>query len=172
MSRLRVLGAILVLLLAQQAVTVVLPPWVRPDFLLAAALALGLRQRATESLILAFGLGFMLDALSVTPMGLYALLRGTACAAARLVDRSLFLRAPTPWLLLTALWGLIDGLLLGALLGLFAPEAAPGWTELLARVPGNALATAVVALPTLVLIQWADGETDADSGSHLVGSRS
>jgi len=172
MARLRLLALALLLLLAQQLIVALLPAWARPDLLLVFALALGLRARATESLILAFGVGFALDAMSGAPAGLYALLRGTACAATRLVDRALFLRAALPWLLFAGVYAIVDGLLLGGLMRLFAPASALGWLDVVARQFGNAVATAVVALPVLYAVTRADGESDADGTVPLMGSRS
>ena len=69
---------------------------IQPDLILIFALAMGLRGGGLQGLILAFGAGFVLDVLSVSPLGLYALLCGTACAATRLFDKALYLRAAGP----------------------------------------------------------------------------
>jgi rod shape-determining protein MreD len=172
MARLRPLALALLLVLVQQLVVVLVPDWTRPDLLLVFALALGLRSRATESLILAFAVGFAIDALSGAPTGLYSLLRGTACAATRIVDRALFLRAAAPWLLFAGLYSAVDGLLVGGLMRLFAPDSALGWLDVLARLPGTAIATALVALPIFYAVLRADGDTDADGSVPLMGSRS
>jgi rod shape-determining protein MreD len=171
MARLRLLALGLMLLLAQQLVVSLLPVWMRPDLPLLLALALGLRARATESLVMAFALGFAVDALSGAPMGLHALLRGTACVASRTVDRALFLRAAAPWLLFAAFWAVADSALLVGLLQLVSPEAAPGWGEFGLRIPGVALSNALLALPVLQAVRWAEGDADGESSGFLVGSR-
>jgi rod shape-determining protein MreD len=171
MVRLRLLALALVLVLAQQLVVVLLPPWMRPDLLLVFALALGLRARATESLLMAFGVGFVVDALSGSPPGLYALLRGTACAVTRVVDRALFLRAAAPWLLFVGVYACADGLVWAGLTRLFTPDAALAWLDVGVRLPGTALATALVALPIFRAVVRAEGDAEADGGSPLIGSR-
>ena len=79
---LRLIGLGLGLLLLHTLVTV-LPVAARPDFVLVFTLALGLRGGAIGGLVVAFGVGFSVDVLSGSPLGLYALLRGTSCAATR-----------------------------------------------------------------------------------------
>jgi cell shape-determining protein MreD len=156
MARLRLLALGLMLLLAQQLVVSLLPVWMRPDLPL---------------LLMAFALGFAVDALSGAPMGLHALLRGTACVASRTVDRALFLRAAAPWLLFAAFWAVADSALFVGLLHLVSPEAAPGWGEFGLRVPGVALSSALLALPVLQAVRWAEGDADGESSGFLVGSR-
>ena len=173
MARLRLLALALLCLLAQQLVVAVLPVWLQPSLPLVLALALGLRARSTESLIMAFGLGFVVDTLSGSPAGLHALLSGTACAAARMVDGALFLRAPAPWVLFAALYSVIDTALLAGVLALAIPEAAPGWAAVLVRVPGAAIMNAILAPGVVALVRRADGDSEGEGAAGgLVGSRS
>ena len=171
MGRLRLLALAVLLLLLQQLVVLLLPPWARPDLLLVLALGLGLRSRGAESLALAFALGFGIDALSGAPLGLYALLRGTACAATRFVDRALFLRSAAPWLLYAGAYALADSVLLGGILRLFVPDSSLAWPDILARAPLLALATALFGVPVFWAIRRADGNGEPDGAVPLVGSR-
>lgn len=160
--RLRLAGLALGLLALQQALTLLLPGWLRPDLLGVMALVLGLRVRAVESLVAAFGIGFVVDALSGAPLGLNALLRGTACAATRAVDRTLFLRSAIPWALFVGLYSVVDALLGVAVLQVLRPEAALPLGALLPRIPGIPLITALVSLPVLALARRADPEIDRE----------
>ncbi|MFQ5699162.1 MAG: rod shape-determining protein MreD [Myxococcota bacterium] len=160
--KLRLAGLALGLLLVQQALTLLLPGWLRPDLLLTMALVLGLRARGLESLVAAFGLGFAIDVLSGAPLGLHALLRGTACAATRAVDRSLFLRAAVPWVLFVLLYAALDSLLGAAVLRVLRPEAALPLAALLPRLPGNSAITAAVSLLVHALARRADPEIDRE----------
>jgi rod shape-determining protein MreD len=152
-SRFRLLGLAVLLLALQQLVAGILPDSFRPDLLLVLALALGLHSGATRSLLLAFGLGFAVDLLSGSPTGTYALLRGTACAATRLADRTLYLRSPLPWAAYSAVYQGVDLLLLGAISALLLPQASADWARLLVRAPGAMAATGLVALPLAILMQ-------------------
>ena len=148
-----------------------LPEWVRPDFVLVYALAVGLRQAPLPALSLAFGLGFVVDVLSGSPLGLYALLRGTACALTRLFDRALYLRAPAPWAAYVAGYVVLDSALLTLVCHLFAPESVLPATAMLARVPGQALATALVAAPLLALFLRLDADSRREGSLGSLGLR-
>lgn len=174
MSTLRLVGIALALLLFQVLAIAVLPDSFRPDLILVFALAMGLRSRGLGPLVWAFAAGFAIDTLSGSPLGLYALLRGTACAASRLLDRALYLRAAGPWAIYVLGYAVVDALLMGVILRLFAPEAAISWGALVLRLPGMALTTAVLAAPLLGLFRWADSDPAREPGfavSALPGSR-
>lgn len=158
---LRLGGAALVLLLAQALAVSALPGAVRPDLMLVFALALGLRGGGSGPLILAFGAGFALDALSNAPLGLFALLRGTACALTRVLDRALYLRSPGPWTVYVTAYTLADAVLMGLCLHWLAPEAAVPWSTLALRAPGVVIATAITAAPLLLLLRRLDIEGSA-----------
>jgi rod shape-determining protein MreD len=147
------LALTLALLALQQFVASTFPEAFRPDLLLILALALGLRQAAIGSLLGAFGLGFVVDLLSGAPVGTYALLRGTACAATRLADRTLYLRAPLPWGVYSAVYQGVDFVLLGAVSGLLLPEAGGDWGRLAAQTPGAMIATGLAAIPLAALLK-------------------
>ena len=170
-SRLPLIGVGLCLLLAQQLVMVALPEWGRPDLVLAFALAMGLRSRPTSALLLAFAIGYAVDALSAAPVGLYALLRGTACAATRLLDRALYLRAPLPWGIYVAVCAVADALLLGACLRLVGAAGSPAWADLLLGAAGPALVTGLAAAPLLLLLQRLDGQSAPEEAWSSLSSR-
>jgi rod shape-determining protein MreD len=171
MIALRLAGLAIGLLLLQRVAVELLPPSVRPDLVLVFAAAMGLRRsRGVAGLLLAFGLGFAFDVLSGAPLGLYAWLRGTACAATRALDRALYLRAPFPWALYCAAYALVDWLLLAAALHLLAPQAAPSWSELLARAPGAAGLTGVCAGLLLGAFRRSDLEGDRDASWSVASS--
>ncbi len=168
-------GVGLALVLAQVLLSEVLPARVRPDLVLVFALAMGLRSGGTRGLFLAFALGFLADVMSGSPLGLFALLRGTACVLTRFFDRALYLRAPAPWIAYVAGYTLLDGLLLGLTLRVFLPESAIGWGTILSRLPGGIALTALVAAPLLLLFLRLDLDTEPDgrrSGLGLLGHRS
>ncbi len=154
-------------LLLAQALGGTLSEWIRPDFVLVFALGMGLRTNATPALVLAFGMGFVVDVLSGAPLGLYALLRGTACALTRLFDRALYLRAPGPWAAYVAGYSVADAALVALVCQFFAPESVLPFGALLARLPGQALSTAIVAAPLLALFLRLDGESDRKGLSML-----
>ena len=107
--------------------------------------------------------------LSGSPLGLYALLRGTAAAATRLFDRGLFLRAPLPWAIYVAAYVLVDVVLLGLTLYMLAPEVALGPLALLARAPGPALMTAVLAAPARSLFLRLERAAEREAGWASLG---
>lgn len=170
-ARALLVGLGLCLLLGQALLQTILPPPVRPDLLLVYALVLGLRAGSSFSLVLAFLAGFAVDALSGAPPGLYALLRGTACAATRAVDGALYLRAGGPWAVYVGAYVVVDLLLLGLCLAWFAPEGAPPWSSLILRAPGVVVSTALFALPVLALFRRIESESSRDAGlGMLAGS--
>ncbi len=153
-SRLQLIGTAFGLLAVQQALTMISPDWARPDVILAFALALGLRARGTEALVLAFATGYAVDALSAAPLGLHALLCGTGAALTRLADRALYLRAPLPWAIYVTGYGLANAVALQMLLG----AAGLPWADVLLRAPGGCLLTALLAVPLFLLLQRIEGD--------------
>lgn len=174
-GNLRWLGLGLALLAAQGLIASALPGWARPDLILVFALALGVRRASpTWSLAMAFGFGFCFDALSGSDPGLYALLRGTACALTRALDRALYLRAAMPWSLYASAWGLLDWIGLALVLRLLRPDALPGAVDLLVRVPGAALATGIAAGLLYALLRRVEAAEERDASWTVltsVGSR-
>ncbi len=158
-----VLGAILLLALVLE----IFPGWLRPDPVLIVALALGLRGRGTPGLLLAFGSGFVVDALSGSPPGLFALLRGSACMLTRTFDHALYLRGPLPWALFVFGYTLFDAFALGVCQRVFLEGGALPWTRILLEAPGSALATALLAAPLLPLFLRMDAEAGRDAGLAL-----
>lgn len=148
----------LVLLLAQGAAGW-LPGALRPDPLLVYALALGLRGSSSISLLLAGGAGLAVDVWSGSPLGLFALLRATACVATRMLDGALYLRAPAPWTFFVAVYSVVDALLMALCLHWFVGDVTLSWSALLTRAPGAALTTGLCAAPVL----WAFRRIDADA---------
>ena len=159
----RLFGLGLALLLTQQLLAAILPDAFRPDLLLVFALALGLRARATESLLLAFAFGYGVDVLSGAPVGLYALLRGTACLITHFANRGFYLRAAGPWVTYVAGYVVLDTLLMGGILRLAQPDMLLPASELALRLPGTVLLTAAVAMPIYRLFRRLDPE-DEPSG--------
>ena len=167
--RIALLG--LVLFLAQAMVVEIVPSPLRPDLVLIFALAMGLRRRsALRGLMMAFGLGFAFDVLSGSPLGLYSLLRGTACAATRMLDRALYLRAPLPWGLYCGVFALIDGVLLAFVLRGVAPHVALPWSEVLLAGPAAAPLTALCAAALLSTFNRLDADSDRDPSWMILSS--
>ncbi len=161
-ERLQLVSLGVALLLGQQLVGWIFPAWARPDLVLCLALGLGLRARATEALVLAFGLGYAVDVFSAAPFGLHALLRGTACVATRLLDSRLYLRAPLPWALFVAGYALADGVAVGMALDL-APEGVPRpWSDVLWQAPGSALLSALAGAALYRVLARIDSDVVRD----------
>lgn len=159
----KLVGIGLALLLGQILARQLLPQVIQPDLILIFALAMGLRGGGLQGLILAFGAGFVLDVLSVSPLGLYSLLCGTACAATRLFDKALYLRAAGPWATYVGVYAVGNWVLLGVAQRLFAPEAVSDWLDLLIRAPGTAVATALAAAPLLSVFRRLLSEADSEA---------
>jgi cell shape-determining protein MreD len=164
-ARLAALGFALVIL--QALLISIFPALLRPDLVLIFALAMGLCGQGTSRLVLAFLLGAAVDVLSAGPTGLFAMLSGTACAVTRLVDRSLYLRASGPWATYVAAYVVGNGLLLGLVQRLFVEASPLPWLEILMRIPGTALTTALISAPLLNLVLRLDAEPVRDTGFHL-----
>jgi len=169
---LRLLGIGVVLLLAQAVARLVLPTLAQPDLVLVYALALGLRGGGVQGLLLAFGAGFVQDVLSASPPGLFALLCGTGCAATRLLDRALYLRAAAPWAGYVGVYTLANFVLLGAVQRMFAPDSVLAWGELLARAPGAAITTALCAAPLLHVFRRLLAEADREGSWPVLATQS
>lgn len=169
---LKLVGLGLLLLLCQALAKELFHERIRPDPLLVYALAMGLRAGTVSPLLLAFGFGFTMDVLSGSPLGLFALLRGTACATTRLFDRALYLRATSPWTVYVLVYALVDGTLPGLILGFVVPEAAPSWTSVLLRIPGSAIVTAILAGPVLSIVRRLGADTEGETSWMSAGRRS
>ena len=128
---------------------------------------MGLGGRGPSGLLLAFAAGFVVDALSGSPPGLFALLRGTACALTRAVDHALYLRAPLPWALFVCGYAAFDAVALGICQRVFLEGGALPWTRILLELPGAALSTALLAAPLLALFLRLDVEPGRDTGLVL-----
>ncbi len=159
----KLVGIGLALLLGQVVARMLLPAAIQPDLILVFALAMGLRGGGLQGLVLAFGAGFVLDVLSASPLGLYSLLCGTACAATRLFDKALYLRAAGPWAIYVGVYVVANWILLGVAQRLFAPDAISDWAGLVLRAPGTALATALAAAPLLSVFRRLLSETDSEA---------
>ncbi|MFI5317131.1 MAG: rod shape-determining protein MreD [Myxococcota bacterium] len=168
---LRLIGVGLLLLLAEAVARAVLPRVAAPDLVLVYALALGLRGGGVQGLVLAFGAGFVEDVLSASPPGLFALLCGTACAATRLLDRALYLRAASPWAIYVGVYTLANFALFGGVQRMFSPDSALPWSELLARAPGTALTTALCAAPLLNVFRRLLVEADRDGSWPVLATQ-
>ena len=169
---LRLVGVGVALLLAQALVRLALPAPVQPDLVLIYALAMGLRGGGLQGLLLAFGAGFVEDVLSGSPPGLFALLCGTACAATRLLDRALYLRAAAPWAGYVGVYTLVNFALFGAAQRSFAPDSALAWSDLLVRAPGAAVTTALCAAPLLGVFRRLLVEADRDGSWPVLATQS
>lgn len=173
MRSLRAAALGLALLLAQSLVVSLLPAHARPDLPLIFAMAMGLRRGAeTRALLLAFAIGFALDALNGNPPGLWALLRGTACVATRIFDQALYLRAPLPWGVYATGWALADWVLQGLVVHAFLPKVSLPWDEVLRHAPLSALATGVCAALLLGLLRRLDADAGRDTAWGLATSGS
>jgi rod shape-determining protein MreD len=160
------------LLVVQVLMHRVLPEALCPDLILIFAVAMGIRAGGAGGLVLAFGAGLLVDmGLAGAQPGLYALLRGTACALTRVADRALYLRAGGPWALYAGCYVVIDALLLGLVGRAMMQGAAIPWGDLLWRSPAIAVLTGLAAVPVLSLVQRLDAD-GADAVWGLVGSRS
>jgi rod shape-determining protein MreD len=166
------LAAIGLLLLLAQAITrAVLPTLARPDLVLVYALALGLRGGGVQGLLLAFSAGFIEDVLCASPPGLFALLCGTACAATRLLDRALYLRAAAPWAAYVGVYTIANFVLFGAAQRMFAPDGALAWSDLMVRAPGAAVTTALCAAPLLHVFRRLLVEADRDGSWPVLAAQ-
>ena len=168
----RLIGIGMVLLLAQAFARAVLPTLAQPDLVLVYALALGLRGGGVQGLLLAFGAGFVEDVLSASPPGLFALLCGTGCAATRLLDRALYLRAAAPWAAYVGVYTLANFALFGSAQRMFAPDTAIAWSDLLMRAPGAAVTTALCAAPLLAVFRRLLVEADRDGSWPVLATHS
>ena len=168
---LRLLGIGLVLLLAQAVTRAVLPTIAQPDLILVYALALGLRGGGVQGLVLAFGAGFVEDVLCASPPGLFALLCGTACAATRLLDRALYLRAAAPWASYVGVYTLANFVLFGLAQRMFTPDGVLAWSDLLVRAPGAAVTTALCAAPLLHVFRRLLVEADRDGSWPVLATQ-
>jgi rod shape-determining protein MreD len=160
-------GLALAAILLQALAREIFPGWLRPDPVLVFALALGLHGRGTPGLVLAFGSGFAVDALSGSPPGLFALLRGTACMLTRAVDHALYLRAALPWALFVFGYTIFDGLALGLCQRVFLEGGALPWSRILLEIPGSALASGLLAAPLLPLLLRLDADPAREAGLAL-----
>lgn len=168
---LRLVAIGLLLLLAQAITRALLPTLARPDLVLVYALALGLRGGGVQGLLLAFGAGFIEDVLCASPPGLFALLCGTACAATRLLDRALYLRAAAPWAAYVGVYTLANFVLFGGAQRMFAPDGALAWSDLMVRAPGAAITTAVCAAPLLHVFRRLLVEADRDGSWPVLAAQ-
>jgi rod shape-determining protein MreD len=174
MATLRLLAIAIGISLVQAIALQVFPEkYFYPDLVLVFALAMGLRSEGVSGLVLAFGIGFLVDVGITTggQPGLYALLRGTACGLTRIFDRALYLRGGLPWALYVAGYVVLDSLLLGLVTNTWRTTGALEWADILKRTPGVALATAVFAAPLLRLFRRIDPTSGSDTGWGLLGSR-
>lgn len=170
-SFLQLVGFGIALLVAQMVVLRLLPPTLCPDLILIFALAMGLRIGGVTGLVLAFGIGFLVDATAEPAPGLNALLYGTACALTRLFDRALYLRAGGPWSLYVAGYVVLHMVLRVLIEGTFTPEAAPTWTEAAWRIPGVSVVTALCAGPLLKVFRKLDPASGSETGWGLLHQR-
>lgn len=169
MNRLAKLAGLgLAAVLLQALALAIFPVWLRPDLVLIFALAVGIRG-GTGGLLLAFGSGFVVDALSGSPPGLFALLRGTACGVTRAVDHALYLRASLPWALYVLGYCVFDAVALGLCHRFFLDGGALPWTLILTQVPGTALFTALLAGILLPVFLNVDAEAGREPGLALSG---
>ena len=159
------LGALGIGMLVFQALlTALLPLGFRPDVVLVFAAAMGLqRGREMQGLVFAFGIGFAMDVMSGSPLGLYALLRGTACAATRVLDRALYVSTPLSWALYCGVYWVVDWLAVGLILQFLQPAAALPWAEIARNAPGAAVLTALVASALLGLFRRIDSGSERDT---------
>jgi rod shape-determining protein MreD len=166
--RLFALGVGVVLI--HSVVSQILPELLYPDLVLVFALAMGLRSQGLSGLILAFGMGFLVD-VTIGQPGLYAFLRGTACGLTRIFDRALYLRGGLPWALYVAGYVVLDAILLGVVTQAWPTTLGLEWDVILRRTPGIALATALCAAPLLRLFRRLDATGGNETGWGLLGSR-
>jgi len=122
-----------------------------------------------SGLVLAFAAGFVVDALSGSVPGLFALLLGSACAITRGVDRALYLRAPRPWALYVLAYVAFHAVALGLCQRWLVGEGALSWAVVLVNLPGAALLTAAVAIPGLLLYLRIDTDPSREAGLTLAG---
>jgi hypothetical protein len=116
-----------------------------------------------------------MDVLSGSPLGLFALLRGTACALTRLFDRALFLRGAIPWGAYVAAFVALDAVLMAGVIRVFDPASAPGAEQILALLPVRVPLTALLAMPLLPLFLRLGSPAERESllsSLALRGSRS
>ena len=170
-SRLRLLALARLLLLLQSLLTELLPKGPRPDLVLIFALVMGLRAAGTGGLVVSFLLGMAVDVLSGSPLGLYALLRGSACAATRLFDRAIYVRSSVPWAIYVGGYTLLDGALLGGVTQTLVQDISFSWSSIFLPLPFSAVFTALVAVPLLGLVRRWDHESQVEGSFAGLTSR-
>lgn len=160
------LGGMLVLV--QVLFRTSLPAALSPDLVLIFAAAMGLRTTGTLGLWVACAIGMLVDVLSSSPSGLFALICATACAVTRALDGALYVRAPGPWAAYMAAMTVASILLMGLCLSWFRPGAAVTWAELLVTVPGRAVTTGICGALLLPILLLADADPSRDPGLGLI----
>jgi cell shape-determining protein MreD len=119
-----------------------------PDVGLLVAVALGLHRSGASGLVLAWGVGWTEDLLSVAPFGEYALLRMLAWAATRAADRSIHLHQSGLRVGFVVFLTVVDAVVLLGLahgFGVDGPIDPALFAVLLPRILVNALAVGFVS---------------------------
>jgi rod shape-determining protein MreD len=132
-----------------------LPDALRPNLLLILILYLGLSESFGRALLLSLVFGLLQDSFSSTALGLYGVVNLVIFLQVRLLVTRLSAESPALLLLLVAAGTLVQSVLLGFCLTLFA-EAGSVLQILLPALPGQLLANllaAAVLLGMLLLLR-------------------
>ena len=130
---------------------VLLPTGLRPDLLLILVLYLGLSENFSRALLVTLLLGGIQDSFSGTSLGLYVSVDLAVLLLVRLVSEHLNAESPALLLLLIAAGTLVQNLLVGFCLTVFA-EAGAVIPILLPALPQQLLANLVAAGLLLFLL--------------------
>lgn len=148
------------LLVAQSAFAAVVPyDLVVPNAALAIVLYMGQRgYDGAKGSMIAFALGYLMDALAGSPLGLYTFVAVAVFLLSRIAALRLFLKGWFFEILLTLLWSIVAGVLLLLVRGLFDQDFRSLLTHL-KIVVCRAAATAVVAPLVFRAMAWLESVT-------------
>ena len=138
-------------LLQSSLFPLLLPTGLRPNLLLILILYLGLSENLSSSVAIALLLGGIQDSFSGTSLGLYVTVDLTILLLVRLLSEHLNAESPALLLLLISGGTLVQNLLVGFCLMLFA-DAGPILSTLLLALPQQLLANLLAAVLLLVLL--------------------
>lgn len=138
-------------LLQSSLLPLILPAGLRPNLLLILILYLGLSENFSRAVIVALLLGGLQDSFSGTSLGLYVTVDLAVLLLVRLLSEHLNTESPALLLLLIAGGTLVQNLLVGFCLMVFA-DAGPILTILLQSLPQQLLANLLAAVFLLILL--------------------
>jgi len=155
-----VISALVLAVIQTTLVPLVLPAWLRPDFLLILVVLLGLFAQPATGAVYAFGLGYLQDLLTGSMPGLFTFDRLVIYIAAYWLSGQFYARSPFAQALLVALLSVTDYFLIWLLSAIFSGGDAlglPFW-QMLPRSIVCALIGLLLYFPLDIL--WEGGERE------------